>query len=90
MNARTPQQVNARVLQLLDLRKRIDSELALLASLPAPRKPTRGEPSCGTESGYYHHRRITETEPCRACKAAHTAADRARYARRKARERKAP
>lgn len=89
MNARTPQQVNARVLQLLELRRRIDGELALLASQPAPRKSTRSEPSCGTESGYYHHRRITKTDACPACKAAHTAADRARYARRKARERRA-
>lgn len=26
---------------------------------------------CGTDGGYYRHRRITNTEPCEPCKRAH-------------------
>jgi len=33
---------------------------------------TRRQPAkCGTDGGYYRHRRITNTEPCDACKRAH-------------------
>jgi ribosomal protein L44E len=44
---------------------------------PAPRKP----PECGTDRGYVQHRRLN-TPACSACKAAHAAADAARYQRR--------
>jgi hypothetical protein len=32
---------------------------------------TRTIAACGTDGGYYRHRRITNTEPCEACKRAH-------------------
>lgn len=35
---------------------------------------------CGTDSGYYRHRRHTHTEPCDPCKEAHRVAQR-RYKR---------
>lgn len=35
---------------------------------------TRIPAKCGTDSGYYRHRRTLKEEPCDACKAAHAAA----------------
>jgi hypothetical protein len=42
----------------------------------------KGQSQCGTESGYYRHRRLARETPCAACKAAHTAAARRRLNRR--------
>lgn len=40
-----------------------------------------GKSRCGTDSGYYRHRR-TGSSPCQPCKDAHTAATRSRMQRR--------
>lgn len=89
MNALSGAQIDARILRLLDLRRAVDAELSRLANMPRPnsRIVGKGEAACGTESGWFHHRRVTKTDPCPACRAARNAAERARYARRKRRQR---
>jgi hypothetical protein len=37
---------------------------------------------CGTDAGYYRHRKVTHTDPCGPCKAAHAAATNTRRNRR--------
>ncbi len=41
---------------------------------PAPPRPDAAK--CGTDSGYYRHKRTTHTEPCNPCRQAHNAAKR--------------
>lgn len=41
--------------------------------------PDHPNPLCGSDSGYYHHRRQTLDQPCRACLDAHALAQRNRY-----------
>jgi hypothetical protein len=45
-------------------------------------EPTTG-PACGSDAGYYRHRRQDET-PCEDCWEAHSVAESARYSRRRA------
>ena len=44
-----------------------------------PKPPAR----CGTDSGYYRHKRTTHTDPCPPCLAAHSEAQSARQRRRR-------
>jgi WhiB family redox-sensing transcriptional regulator len=41
--------------------------------LTRPHHGGQPAPECGTEGGYQRHRRTTGTEPCEACRAAHSA-----------------
>jgi hypothetical protein len=41
---------------------------AMLAKIPAPRRQAA---ECGTDGGYYRHRRTLGEEACDACKLAH-------------------
>lgn len=40
----------------------------------------KGVAACGTDSGYFRHRRLAET-PCDGCRAAHAASDKVRRTR---------
>ena len=46
------------------------------------RRMRRRVAACGTESGYYRHVKVLKEVACPACRAAHNAAETARYARR--------
>lgn len=64
-----------RLEQLLDLRARVDVEIALERSrLAPPRRKKRAVAECGTDSGYYRHNRTIGEPACDPCKAAHTKA----------------
>lgn len=39
-----------------------------------PRKRGKGPADCGTDAGYYRHRRTLKEPACDACKTAHSAA----------------
>lgn len=81
-------EIARRITELQNLRKRIDTELEVLAdeveNVDVPtvhRKRSRNQiPPCGTESGYQRHRHIGEN--CEDCKAAHAAHERLKKARR--------
>lgn len=49
-----------------------------------PRIPMGRNKSCGTDSGYYYHRRWSRDQPCVACCDAHAEAERTRAQRKKA------
>ena len=55
---------------------------------PPKKKPSRipmgRNKSCGTDSGYYYHRRWSRDQPCVACCDTHAEAERARSQRKKA------
>lgn len=42
-----------------------------------------GWAECGTDGGYYRHRRTLKEKPCNACKTAHSQAERDRAVRRR-------
>lgn len=68
---------------LLELRRRVDAEIAAeLRTQNTPKRTRRNAAECGTESGHKRHRRAGET-PCDACKAAHSLANCEREARRR-------
>jgi WhiB family redox-sensing transcriptional regulator len=48
-------------------------EEARRRGLTRPHHGGQPTPECGTEGGYQRHRRTTFTEPCEACRAAHSA-----------------
>jgi WhiB family redox-sensing transcriptional regulator len=47
-------------------------EEAKRRGLTRPHHGGQPTPECGTEGGYQRHRRTTFTEPCEACRAAHS------------------
>lgn len=72
-----------RLVHLYDLSAKITAEIALIErSILAARRRANGA-KCGTDSGYYRHRRHG-APTCAACKAAHAAATRDRATRRAA------
>lgn len=59
-------------------RRRIRTQKKRLENTPFG-APVNGVPAkCGTDSGYFRHRRLQE-EPCAPCKAAHSTYERSRY-----------
>lgn len=62
---------------LLATRDRLDAEIARRGRVRAT------VATCGTDSGYYRHRRMN-TPACDPCRAAHAAATRARVVRKEA------
>ena len=80
----TPRQ---RLHELTALRNRIDAEItALRADLEARDKARRRAAmktaECGTDPGYYRHRRTLNEEACEACKKAHREYEATRVSRR--------
>lgn len=78
--------MSPRLVQLKMLREKVDAEIRALEKpsrlvvVPAPIKPRPAKVAqCGTDGGYYRHLRRTHTPPCPECKAAHAAAEKARY-----------
>lgn len=69
----------SRLDRLRELRRKVDEEI--LRELNA--RPHRKAAECGTDSGYYRHRRALHEPACDDCKAAHRAAENARYWRRR-------
>lgn len=63
-----------RLRKLIELRDRIDAEIA---ELYRPPKRTRSQPVCGTDGGYQRHLRLGETT-CPECRVAHADLIRAR------------
>lgn len=62
------------------------AEQALVAFTVLARSSGRakaGAAICGTDSGYYRHRRQSQTPPCEPCLHAHRVAERDRYQQRK-------
>lgn len=82
-------EIQKRIEQLADLRKRIDIELALLVdevqNIDVPtshrRRSKFQRPQCGTESGYQWHRKNGPC--CEDCKNAHAEHERLKSARRR-------
>lgn len=74
----TRTEIAARVNRLLTLREAVDDELKQLANIARTADAPRKTATCGTDSGYYRHRRRSE-EPCRGCRRAHADDVRARY-----------
>lgn len=70
-----------RLEQLRELRDRVDEEIQ--KELAALREHKRGRAKCGTDSGYYRHRRTLGEDACTACKAAHREAENDRVRRRR-------
>lgn len=64
-----------RLAKLLDLRARVELEIAAILDKPTRRR--RVNSPCGTDSGYYRHRRNQEPT-CELCRRAHTLANRKR------------
>ncbi len=64
-------------------RQRSRLVVVLVAEIPerVPNETRRPVAECGTDSGYYRHKRIEKKDACPACKAAHTAAESARVAK---------
>lgn len=60
--------------RLLDTRQRVDNEIEQL------RREINGV-VCGTDSMYYHHRRVRNEPACDECRRAHAAAERRRKTR---------
>lgn len=85
----------ARVAKLRNLQAAIDAELANLVAAAALvsvnerarlRRESRanwGSAKCGTDGGYYRHRRSLREDPCDDCRAAHAAAEKARSQRKR-------
>ena len=82
-------ELRRRIDELVALRKRIDTELAVLVDeiehVEVPsihrRRSRLQTPDCGTESGYQRHRHRGES--CDDCKAAHAEHERLKSARRR-------
>ncbi len=82
--------------QLYTLRAKIDHQIATeVGRLEAAAKTQRerlagldraGWAECGTDGGYYRHRRTLHEDACPACKRAHSRAESERAERRAARE----
>ncbi len=82
--------------QLYTLRAKIDHQIATeVGRLEVAAKAHRerlagldraGWAECGTDGGYYRHRRTLSEPACSDCKRAHTRAERERAVRRAARE----
>lgn len=84
------QTLEQRLVDLRDLRRRVDAEIrktrAAIADQKPPSKPRRSRyviPECGTESAYQRHRTRGE-QADRACLDAHAAHERERSAMRRA------
>lgn len=78
-----------RLAQLRTLRDQIDAEIDRLITQVAIARLTIVEPwprvaQCGTDGGYYRHRRTLGETACRPCRDAHAAAERDRAGRRRA------
>lgn len=82
--------------QLYELRAKVDAQIGAevrrlevaAADAKARLRRTRGRAPiarCGTDSGYYHHRRILNENACEDCKQAHSAAETLRKKRRQVR-----
>lgn len=78
----------ARLAQLLTLRRRIDGDIKRVETRidrgRIRRRPRRQRATCGTDGGYYRHLRTTNTPACEDCKAAHRVAERVRRIQRNA------
>lgn len=89
LRERRAAEIRKRIDDLIDLRKRIDDELLVLADeadhvdTPNPnrRRSRHILPECGTESGYQRHRRLKEA--CEPCKIAHANHERIKAAQRR-------
>ncbi|MHB1886910.1 MAG: hypothetical protein ACYCVV_18260 [Acidimicrobiales bacterium] len=66
-----------------ECRQRSRLVVVLVAEVPdrVPNETRRTVAECGTDGGYYHHKRIEGEDACPACRAAHTAAESARVAK---------
>ena len=78
----TESEIAAKITALWELRARIDAriraaEQMLNAKMQAP-AGVRGAAQCGTDSGYYRHRRTLHEPACDACRMAHAAAEKRR------------
>jgi hypothetical protein len=74
-----------RLMELMQERARIEIAITTeLERLIAAVRGSGGLPGCGTDSGYYHHRRQLHEPACPACKLAHAYANAARTRRREA------
>lgn len=79
-----------RLMQLYRLRAQVEEEIAFLErdlarekdAIERAREAARANRLCGTDGGYYHHRRIQKNDACTACKQAHAAAEADRKRRR--------
>lgn len=79
------------VAEIADLEAAIQREANEAARLSAQfdawnraHRKRRSIAECGTDGGYHHHRRQLKEDACAACKMAHSAAERARQARKAA------
>lgn len=82
----TAEQVADRFALTADLRQELFGRLTELdAEREVILSQLRGRGGCGTDRGYYRHRKVSEP-PCRECCAAHAAVERRRLRRRKPRE----
>jgi hypothetical protein len=71
-----------RLEELMAQRTRIEVAIRTeLERLNAAFRGSAGLPGCGTDSGYYHHRRQLKEPACPACKMAHAYARRMRTQR---------
>lgn len=70
--------------EIVKLEAEINTEALLLteARRVGVKRPRRTA-ACGTDSGYYRHRRRDKTPPCDACRLAHNLAERRRFAKAK-------
>lgn len=72
-----------RLLGLYKLRAQVDYEIAQLEAQRIGIRPKAPVAKCGTDGGYYRHRRTLKEAPCDACRAAHSKATREREQRKK-------
>lgn len=84
------QSIEQRTAELLRLRRKVDEELARLASVPLPktRRSKFEVPDCGTETAYQRHRHYGE-EIDEDCRLAHNEHERVQGALRRERARSA-
>ena len=78
----TESEIAAKVAALLELRARIDARIKAAEQMLNAKAQTpagmRGAAQCGTDSGYYRHRRTLHEPACDACRMAHAAAEKQR------------
>jgi len=70
-----------RLLDLYDLRRKVDAEIKRMQAVPRVKRPKAGQAVCGTDGGYYRHIRTTKTTPCGDCRRAHCEYEKLRSAR---------
>lgn len=84
----TPDEARKRLLSLIELRAKINREIAQMEAVVANIKIRKPAAVCGTDSGYTRHvkprKGEPKTEPCEPCKRAHALAERRRIERRNA------